>query len=124
MARATLEDSNCPCQEDYGEGPCWCYVVISHDPVLNILKVPYYGNPFGVVPIDREYFIENIIVTCFEQTTSNLSNWRFQYPNCPYGTLTKYSGCAIYWINPQNLHLMCCKTLKHHVSLSNIFFFF
>ena len=91
MARATLGDSNCPCQEDYGEGPCWCYVVISHDPVLNILEAPYYENPFEVVPIDGEYFIENVIVTHFEQTTSNLPNWKFQYPNCPYATLTKYS---------------------------------
>ena len=71
MARATLGDSNCPCQEDYSEGHCWCYAVISHDPVLNILEAPYYENPFEVVPIDGEYFIENVIVTHFEQTTSN-----------------------------------------------------
>ena len=58
MVRVTLGDSNCPCQEDYGEGHCWCYAVISHDPVLNILEAPYYENPFEVVPIDGEYFIE------------------------------------------------------------------
>ena len=92
MARTTLGDSNCPCQEDYSEGPHWCYVVISHDPVLNILEAPYYENLFEVVPIDGEYFIENIIVTHFEQTTSNLPNWKLQYPNCPYAALTKYSG--------------------------------
>ena len=66
MARATLGGSNCPCQEDNGEGPYWCYVLISHDPVLNILEAPYYENPFEVVPIVGEYFIENIIVTHFE----------------------------------------------------------
>ena len=52
MERATLGDSNCPCQEDYGQGHCWCYAVISHDPVLSMLEAPYYENPFEVVPID------------------------------------------------------------------------
>ena len=68
MERATLGDSNCPCQEDYGQGHCWCYAVISHDPVLSMLEALYYENPFKVVPIDGKYFIENVIVTCFEQT--------------------------------------------------------
>ena len=76
MERATLGGSNCPCQEDYGQGHCWCYAVISHDPVLSTLEAPYYENPFEVVPIDGEYFIENVIVTHFEQTTSNLPNWK------------------------------------------------
>ena len=66
MERAALGDSNCPCQEDYGQGPCWCYAVISHDPVLSMLEAPYYENPFEVVPIDGEYFIENVIVTRFD----------------------------------------------------------
>ena len=95
MERATLGDSNCPCQEDYGQGHCWCYAVISHDPVLSMLEAPYYENPFEVVPIDGEYFIENVIVTHFEQTTSNLPNWKLQNPNCPYATLTKYSGAIL-----------------------------
>ena len=92
MERATLGGSNCPYQEDYGQGHCWCYAVTSHDPVLSTLEAPYYENPFEVVPIDGEYFIENVIVTRFEQTTSNLPNWKLQYPNCPYATLST-SGC-------------------------------
>ena len=24
MARATLGGNDCPCQEERGEGPCWC----------------------------------------------------------------------------------------------------
>ena len=104
MERATLGDSNCPCQEDYGQGHCWCYAVISHDPVLSMLEAPYYENPFEVVPIDGEYFIENVIVTHFEQTTSNLPNWKLQYPNCPYATLTKYSGAEAPYDHPIGGH--------------------
>ena len=93
MERATLGDSNCTCQEDYGQGHCWCYAVISLDPVLSMLEAPYYENPF-----------ENVIVTHFEQTTSNLPNWKLQNPNCPYATLTKYSGAEAPYDHPIGGH--------------------
>ena len=104
MARATLGDNNCPCQEDYREGPCWCYDVVPNDPALSILDVTYYDNPFEVVPIDGEYFIEDVIVTHFEQTTSNLPNWRFQYPNHPYAMITKYSSFEAPYDHPGRGH--------------------
>ena len=104
MERATLGGSNCPCQEDYGQGHCWCYAVISHDPVLSTLEAPYYENLFEVVPIDGEYFIENVIITRFEQTTSNLPNWKLQNPTCPYATLTKYSGAEAPYDHPIGGH--------------------
>ena len=104
MARATLGVSDCPCQEDYGEGHCWCYSVVPHDPALQILDGPYYENPFEVVPIEGKYFIEDIIVTHFEQTTLSLPNWRFQYPNCPYAILSKYNGFEIPFDHPVGGH--------------------
>ena len=104
MARATLGDSDCPCQEDYGEGPCWCYSVIIHDPALCMLEAPYFENPFEVVPIEGEYFIEDVIVPHFEQTTSDLPNWRFQYPNRPYATFTKYNGFEAPFDHPVGGH--------------------
>ena len=57
-----------------------------------------------LVPIEGEYFIEDVLVTHFEQTTSGLPNWRFQYPNCPYATFTKYNGFEIPFDHPVGGH--------------------